>query len=533
MTKKSVKGKAAPKARAPASKPPTRKRMPTEKGKAQQSKKNDDESDDDSSEDSDIDIAQPPSKTVLNVNWKDPTMSQKLIALIAENKEIKQALYPPCGPNASSVQGGGEPKVNAQFNLAVLLLGSIDKYKESIAAAALVPKDRLAYANKFKNRLGVMAKTTRDYNAKMGETGAGIEDARSIDMSKKNEFTTKWAEICAKCPWYFEMRNLIGQRPNLVPTGIGHSSTGVTAGVIFPAVHDDEMEKEEEEEDDSTSSGLLSNWDRTPEPTTGKRPFEEFSPSEFEFEDDGAAAGSDDDYEGTSPESGLTESSESGVALPSEDDDGDTAAMEEDVVKTKEVEVKKSKAAKATKDDTHPKKPAKPSTSNPAAASRPAKKTKLTDFSDIAKSEEKTRQREIELVTLRTCQQMKQTEVRGRIGEAREERKRRDKRGKQAERMKKLELQELKMKLSHELRMEGMRAESWASTSHAASNFFDSHSSGYASSEHNDISAFNGFDGNVLAGSSATATNTDFPDPKASSSPSASNPYNPNYSFGH
>jgi hypothetical protein len=37
-----------------------------------------------------------------------------------------------------------------------------------------------------------MAKTTRDYNKEMGETGAGIQKAAEIDMNVKNVFTTKW-----------------------------------------------------------------------------------------------------------------------------------------------------------------------------------------------------------------------------------------------------------------------------------------------------------------------------------------------------
>lgn len=79
--------------------------------------------------------------------------SEKLIALIAEDKFIKQSLYPPCGPNASTTKGGGKPKVEAQFELARLLLGDDEKYKASIEAAASNPKDRLGYANKIKNRL--------------------------------------------------------------------------------------------------------------------------------------------------------------------------------------------------------------------------------------------------------------------------------------------------------------------------------------------------------------------------------------------
>ncbi|KAJ7268517.1 hypothetical protein C8J57DRAFT_1325338 [Mycena rebaudengoi] len=118
-----------------------------------------------------------------------------------------------------------------------------------------------------------MAKIAREYNTEMGETGAGIENAADIDMSVTNAFTTKWgtfcapihhtcqlisvqnpAEISAKCPWYFDMRNLIGQRPNLVPTGVGHSGTAVDPGVIIPgpASAGDTVEATTGEEDQPT-----------------------------------------------------------------------------------------------------------------------------------------------------------------------------------------------------------------------------------------------------------------------------------------
>lgn len=69
-----------------------------------------------------------------------------------ENKSIKQSLYPPCGPNASTTNGGGKPKVSAQWELAVLLLGDLDKYKDTLAACKK-PKQKLGFANKMKNRL--------------------------------------------------------------------------------------------------------------------------------------------------------------------------------------------------------------------------------------------------------------------------------------------------------------------------------------------------------------------------------------------
>lgn len=64
------------------------------------------------------------------------------------------------------------------------------------------------------------------------------------------------------------MRNLIAQRPNLVPVGVGHNSTGISAGVIMPVRTDaadvdvdvDELTDDKEEEETHFGS-----WDRTPE----------------------------------------------------------------------------------------------------------------------------------------------------------------------------------------------------------------------------------------------------------------------------
>ncbi|KAJ7036778.1 hypothetical protein C8F04DRAFT_1336265 [Mycena alexandri] len=228
MANKDGKRKAAPKPKA-STQP---KRAPAVKTKTvcKKKKKVAEESSEDSADDE-----EESEEGVLSINWKaDPGLSVKMLALISESTEIKQSLYPPPGPNASSTKGGGQPKTVAHWDLCVLLLGDDPKYKDSIEATANNPKAKLAYGNKMKNRLSTMAKTCRRHNAMMGETGAGIRDASQIDMSKSSAFTTKWAQIAAKCPWYFEMRNLIGQRPNLVPTGLGHSGSALAAGVIIP-----------------------------------------------------------------------------------------------------------------------------------------------------------------------------------------------------------------------------------------------------------------------------------------------------------
>lgn len=76
----------------------------------------------------------------------------------------------------------------------------------------------------------------------MGETGAGISSEDEIAAG--TSFSTKWGKILlfnvvglsdAACsemikevsPWFFRMRSLIGERPNLIPVGIGNTSTPV------------------------------------------------------------------------------------------------------------------------------------------------------------------------------------------------------------------------------------------------------------------------------------------------------------------
>ncbi|KAJ7623090.1 hypothetical protein DFH06DRAFT_961539, partial [Mycena polygramma] len=85
-------------------------------------------------------------------SWKDPALSVKLLALISEDTLIKQFLFPTCGPNPSTRDGGGKPKVNADWDLVLLLLGDMEKYPDAIAAST-TPKERLACGNKIKNRI--------------------------------------------------------------------------------------------------------------------------------------------------------------------------------------------------------------------------------------------------------------------------------------------------------------------------------------------------------------------------------------------
>ncbi|KAJ7855260.1 hypothetical protein B0H14DRAFT_3646957 [Mycena olivaceomarginata] len=143
-------------------------------------------------------------------------------------------LFPAAGTERIHQEGRRKTKVSARWEICLKLLGGPPKYQEAIAAAANVPRERSPWANRIKNRLRTMGKETRAYIEIMGQTGARIECAADIDTTKENSFTTKWRtyspynsrtvlspfteEIEHECPWFFEMRELMGSVLTLYPS---------------------------------------------------------------------------------------------------------------------------------------------------------------------------------------------------------------------------------------------------------------------------------------------------------------------------
>lgn len=90
----------------------------------------------------------------------------------------------------------------------------------------------------------------------MGETGAGLTSADQI--SAGTELANKWgrlfilytfylmtklttlcqALISKDIPWFFEMKELIGERPNMIPVGIGNSGSDPDLTVLDGAGED-------------------------------------------------------------------------------------------------------------------------------------------------------------------------------------------------------------------------------------------------------------------------------------------------------
>lgn len=61
-------------------------------------------------------------------------------------------------------------------------------------------------------------------------------------------------QISDSCPWFFEMRELIGERPNIIPTGVGNGSS--TINIDDEEGHDEDATQERIEEGDNMEKEL-------------------------------------------------------------------------------------------------------------------------------------------------------------------------------------------------------------------------------------------------------------------------------------
>jgi hypothetical protein len=155
-------------------------------------------------------------------------------------------------------------------------------------------------------------------------------------------------EIKAECPWFFTMRDLIAERPNIIPTGIGNSVSLMDSSVL-------------------ASSNLEA----------------EGTPDELGILNDSIAREIMEDEEGlyaTTGDEGMSEP----LTAPMDDDrgkDSETPAHTMGSNKRKQ-EVDSSHSGGSNSKQRGPGAP---------------KKTKIEEFAGIAASEEQTRQREIDL----------------------------------------------------------------------------------------------------------------------------------------
>jgi hypothetical protein len=79
-------------------------------------------------------------------------LTWSLIAAITDDAAIKQGLFPSPGANVSTSKGGGKPKTDHQYALAVTLFSEHPKYSE-VFTLATTSKEKVVWAKRIKNRL--------------------------------------------------------------------------------------------------------------------------------------------------------------------------------------------------------------------------------------------------------------------------------------------------------------------------------------------------------------------------------------------
>ncbi|KIM78692.1 hypothetical protein PILCRDRAFT_10917 [Piloderma croceum F 1598] len=311
-----------------------------------------------------------------DINWEDVALSEALISAITNDPMIKQALFPSPGSNVSGSKGGGKPKTDFHWQLCQILFTDHETYGLALRKAE------------------EMGTITNGHKKTMGETGAGITRADEIDMTKENHFTNKWAVIQETCPWFFEMRELIGERPNIVPSSLGNGNSRMDMSTFTDGPGAASEEEEEEAVGSPTQWGIENDESELP------------SDDEADEGEDGEDAGKPD--KGKGKEKGSTMNRE----VPKL---GRTGAM--------------------------------PGKSKPAT--RPAKenkkKRKADEFADIAEAEESTRQHQLELARAKVeaKQAMKQAEYAYKMQKMLDKKERRqEKNEERAEKMRFLRLRE-------------------------------------------------------------------------------------------
>nr|GAT46451.1 predicted protein [Mycena chlorophos] len=149
------------------------------------------------------------------------------IKFIEDDGKVLRTLYPGCGANESTAEGGGTSKAEALWLVAAKLWK--EQYPQHFAIlAAGKAKAREKVQNKIKNRLKALKKETNKITKEMNQTGAGNEmtkeelDALPEDDPKRSA----WGSRLEKFPFYWRMRDLIAERPNENPTALGNSEDG-------------------------------------------------------------------------------------------------------------------------------------------------------------------------------------------------------------------------------------------------------------------------------------------------------------------
>lgn len=172
----------------------------------------------------------PPSKTKTNVpavKWAadDRALTYALIKALSDSPELKKDIWPAPGETAS-----GEQKIELCRDLAKRVLEGHKLHGEFLTT----PEGRRAYGTSVKNQLVQMEQKYCEAAKMLGAVGAGLN--KETDLWKdeaSDDIRYAWHEVKKSCPYFFELKPLLGERLFATDPAAGHSNDPVDTSTLL------------------------------------------------------------------------------------------------------------------------------------------------------------------------------------------------------------------------------------------------------------------------------------------------------------
>ena len=145
-----------------------------------------------------------------------------LINLFVDYPQLRQRLWPAMDEKTS--------KTRTYKEIAIRLLRYHDIYGEHVRT----PPGLKKYAQSVKTQIYAMQTKWREANAKLGAIGASFMHEDEIWKEERGKGVRNiWAEVRESCPYYYDLKRLLGDRLMATDYAVGNSTDLVhTSGVL-------------------------------------------------------------------------------------------------------------------------------------------------------------------------------------------------------------------------------------------------------------------------------------------------------------
>ena len=190
-----------------------------------------------------------------------------MLTIILEDNKLRHGLFPGLGTTqADGTSSNKMPKSEFEWIVAQRLFAD-GEHANTFTQSTTTPKGQSKWITKIKNRLtqlsisfDLSSLSLMDYprmrrivdecSEMMGETGQGLKSEEEIKTQQNNNLMRTWGEhwtflrcgsqansfaveVKQKCPWYFTLKELISERSNLVPVGLGNNTAEYDTSLLL------------------------------------------------------------------------------------------------------------------------------------------------------------------------------------------------------------------------------------------------------------------------------------------------------------